>query len=285
MVNLSDEKTIKTILSKNGFSFSKSLGQNFIIHPDVCPKMAESAVPGSGYGVLEIGPGIGVLTVELCKRAERVVAVELDERLPAILSDTLSDFDNVKIVAGDAMKLDLGKLIADEFPGLKVVVCANLPYYITSPMIMKLLEDSLPVESVVVMVQKEAAERLCADVGTREAGAVTVAVSYFAETEELFFVDRNSFLPAPKVDSEVIRLTPKAERALAPPDEKAFFRMVTAAFTKRRKTISNSLLIPPVTKDSLLNALDSLGISPSSRIEQLTLSELLDIYDCVFKDA
>lgn len=282
MYNLSDINTIKTILKKNGFSFSKALGQNFIIDGEVCPRMAEAAIPDAGYGVLEIGPGIGVLTAELCRRAERVVAVELDDRLPPILSETLKDFENVKIVSGDVMKLNLKKLIADEFPGMNVVICANLPYYITSPVIMKLLEEDLPVESIVVMVQKEAADRLCADVGTRDAGAVTVAVNYYAQAEKLFFVPRDAFLPAPKVDSEVIKLTLSKERRCGIDDESKFFNMVKTAFTKRRKTIMNSLCIPPVTKEALAAALDELDIQKTARIEELTMQNLKDIYKKLF---
>lgn len=282
MYNLSDINTIKTILKKNGFSFSKALGQNFIIDGEVCPRMAEAAIPDAGYGVLEIGPGIGVLTAELCRRAEHVVAVELDDRLPPILSETLKDFENVKIVSGDVMKLNLKKLIADEFPGMNVVICANLPYYITSPVIMKLLEEDLPVESIVVMVQKEAADRLCADVGTRDAGAVTVAVNYYAQAEKLFFVPRDAFLPAPKVDSEVIKLTLSKERRCGIDDEAKFFNMVKTAFTKRRKTIMNSLCIPPVTKEALAAALDELDIQKTARIEELTMQNLKDIYKKLF---
>ncbi|MCR4747471.1 MAG: 16S rRNA (adenine(1518)-N(6)/adenine(1519)-N(6))-dimethyltransferase RsmA [Clostridiales bacterium] len=282
MYDLSDINTIKSILKKNGFSFSKALGQNFIIDPEVCPMMAEAAIPDAGFGVLEIGPGIGVLTAQLAQRAERVVAVELDDRLPPILSETLKDFDNVKIVSGDVLKLDLKKLIETEFPGMKVVICANLPYYITSPVIMKLLEENLPVEAIVVMVQKEAADRLCAEVGTRDAGAVTVAVNYYAQAEKLFFVGRDSFLPAPKVDSEVIRLSLRADREGDIGDEAKFFTMVKTAFTKRRKTIMNSLCFGPASKETLGAALDDLGIPRTARIEELTMKDLTDIYNRIF---
>ena len=282
MYNLSDINTIKSILSKNGFSFSKSLGQNFIIDDSVCPRMADAAVPNGDYGVVEVGPGIGVLTAELAKRAKRVVAIELDDRLPPILSDTLSDFDNVKIVNGDVMKIDLKALIKEEFPETPVVICANLPYYITSPVIMKLLEEDLPIESIVVMVQKEAADRLCADVGTRDAGAVTVAVNYYATTDELFFVGKESFMPSPKVDSEVIALTLRRERISAIDDEAKFFTMIKTAFTKRRKTIMNSLCFGPVTKDSLGATLDSLAIPRTARIEELNMEQLIAIYTALF---
>ena len=180
-MNLSDINTVRSLLQKNGFTFKKSLGQNFLINPDVCPAMADAACD-KDTGVIEIGPGIGVLTAELSKRAKRVIAIELDERLKKILPVTLADCDNVEIIYGDVLRTDLKALIAEKFSDCtRVAVCANLPYYITSPIVMSLLESKLPIDSITVMVQKEAAERLCAKVGTREAGAVSAAVSYYAE--------------------------------------------------------------------------------------------------------
>ena len=237
-MNLSSPSEIKALLQKNGFNFSKALGQNFLINPSVCPRMAEAAIPGPEYGVIEVGPGIGVLTVELAQRAQKVIAIELDERLYPILDETLADYPNAHVVPGDILEVDLHKLIAEEFTLLDdagdpvldesgaprlmpLVICANLPYYITSPVIMKLLSEDLPIENLTVMVQKEAADRLCADVGTRAAGAVTVAIRYYAEAEQLFFVSKGSFLPAPKVDSEVIRLTLRKDgTSLSPEDQK-----------------------------------------------------------------
>ncbi len=201
MKRLSDIGTIKEILSKHGFTFSKALGQNFLVNPSVCPRMAELSGAGRGVGVIEVGPGIGVLTNELCGLADKVVAIELDKRLLPVLDETLEEYDNIKVVNADVLELDLHTLIAEEFQGMEVVVCANLPYYITSPVIMKLLEDRLPISSVTVMVQKEAAQRICAKVGSRESGAVTVSVNYYAEPELLFGVSAGSFMPAPKVDS------------------------------------------------------------------------------------
>lgn len=282
MYNLSDINVIKSILSQNGFSFSKALGQNFIIDDSICPQMAESAIPSDNYGVIEVGPGIGVLTAELAKRAQHVVAIELDDRLPPILEKTLSDFENVKVVPGDILKIDLSTLIKEEFQDMPVVICANLPYYITSPVIMKLLEENLPVEKIVVMVQKEAADRLCAEVGTRDSGAVTIAVNYYAKAEKLFFVPRDCFMPAPKVDSEVISLNLRDKKELALKDEKAFFEMVKTGFTKRRKTIMNSLVFGPSTKENLGEVLDELGISRTARIEELTMEQLVAIYNKIF---
>ena len=284
-MNLSSPSEIKALLQKNGFNFSKALGQNFLINPSVCPRMAEAAIPGPEYGVIEVGPGIGVLTVELAKRAQKVIAIELDERLYPILDETLADYPNAHVVPGDILKVDLHKLIAEEFTDedgntMPLVICANLPYYITSPVIMKLLSDDLPVENLTVMVQKEAADRLCADVGTRAAGAVTVAIQYYAEAEQLFFVSKGSFLPAPKVDSEVIRLTLRKDvTGLSPEDADRFFKMVQAGFSQRRKTIMNSFSAAlGMNKADLGGLLDSLDIPRTARIEQLTMDQLLAVY-------
>ncbi len=287
-MNLSSPSEIKALLQKNGFNFSKALGQNFLINPSVCPRMAEAAIPGPEYGVIEVGPGIGVLTVELAKRAQKVIAIELDERLYPILDETLADYPNAHVVPGDILKVDLHKLIAEEFTDedgntMPLVICANLPYYITSPVIMKLLSDDLPVENLTVMVQKEAADRLCADVGTRAAGAVTVAIQYYAEAEQLFFVSKGSFLPAPKVDSEVIRLTLRKDVAgLSPEDADRFFKMVQAGFSQRRKTIMNSFSAAlgalGMNKADLGELLDSVDIPRTARIEQLTMDQLLAVY-------
>ncbi len=277
MKRLSDIGTIKEILGRHGFTFSKALGQNFLVNPSVCPRMAECSGAGAGVGVLEIGPGIGVLTNELCRLADKVVAVELDSRLLPVLDETLVEYDNVKIVNGDVLKLDLNKLIKEEFDGLEVVVCANLPYYITSPVIMKLLEDRLPVSSVTVMVQKEAAQRICAPVGSRDCGAVTASVNYYAKPKMLFGVSAGSFMPAPKVDSAVIKL----EILKEPPvrvDEKTFFRVIKAAFGQRRKVIANSLCSGlGMNKAAVTRMLEEAGVPANARAEQLSLDDFAAI--------
>ena len=284
-MNLSSPSEIKALLQKNGFNFSKALGQNFLINPSVCPRMAEAAIPGPEYGVIEVGPGIGVLTVELAKRAQKVIAIELDERLYPILDETLADYPNAHVVPGDILKVDLHKLIAEEFTDedgntMPLVICANLPYYITSPVIMKLLSDDLPVENLTVMVQQEAADRLCADVGTRAGRAGAGAIRAHAEAEQLFFVSKGSFLPAPKVDSEVIRLTLRKDVAgLSPEDADRFFKMVQAGFSQRRKTIMNSFSAAlGMNKADLGELLDSVDIPRTARIEQLTMDQLLAVY-------
>ena len=198
MENLTDVGAVRSLLDRYGFRFSKALGQNFLINPTVCPRMAEASGVGPASGVLEIGPGIGVLTRELAARAGKVVAVELDQRLLPVLEETLRDAGRVKVVHGDVMKLDLAALLKEEFRDMPVAVCANLPYYITSPIIMGLLESRLPFTTITVLVQKEAAQRLCARPGSRECGAVTLAVQYYAEANILFPVSRGSFLPAPQ---------------------------------------------------------------------------------------
>lgn len=278
MNRLSDIGTIKDILSRHGFTFSKSLGQNFLINPSVCPRMAELSGADKGVGVIEIGPGIGVLTNELCKLADKVVAIELDKRLLPVLEETLGEYDNLKIVNADVLETDLHKLIEEEFSGMEVVVCANLPYYITSPVIMKLLEDKLPISAITVMVQKEAAQRICAEVGSRQSGAVTVSVNYYAKPEMLFSVSAGSFMPAPKIDSAVIRLDVLDEPPVKVNDEKKFFSVVKASFSQRRKVISNSLSSGlSLDKLKTTEVLEKSGVPLNARAEKLSLQNFADI--------
>lgn len=281
MKRLSDIGTIKDILSRHGFTFSKALGQNFLINPSVCPRMASCSGAGKGVGVIEVGPGIGVLTNELCQLADKVVAVELDKRLLPVLDETLAEYDNIKIVNADVLELDLNQLIKDEFEGLEVVVCANLPYYITSPVIMKLLEDRLPISAVTVMVQKEAAQRICAEVGSRMSGAVTVSVNYYAKPQMLFGVSAGSFMPAPKVDSAVIRLDILKEPPVQA-DEGLFFAVVRAAFSQRRKVISNSLSAGlGKSKEEILAVLEAANVPPTARAEKLSLEDFAAIANAI----
>ena len=275
-MNLYDYNTINKILTSHGFTFSKALGQNFLVDPDVCPEMAKRLGADKDTGVIEIGPGIGVLTKELCRVAGKVVAIELDKRLFPVLGETLGEFDNLEIVEGDVMELDLAALISEKFSGMKSVkVCANLPYYITSPVIMKLLESKLPIEEIVVMVQKEAAERFCAEIGSRESGAVTVAVNYYAKAEMLFEVTKDCFYPSPKIDSAVMRLTLRENPPVAVKDEKRFFSVVKAAFAQRRKTALNSLSSAlGLPKDKVLSALAEIEADEKVRAESFSLEQL-----------
>lgn len=274
MQKLSDISTIRAVLEKNGFHFSKALGQNFLINPSVCPRMAALSGAADCAGAVEVGPGIGVLTWELSQVAKKVVSIELDKRLLPVLDETLADCDNVKILNADVMKLDLRRMIEEEFPGGEVAVCANLPYYITSPVIMRLLEERLPVTSITVMVQKEAAERLCAHPGERACGAVSAAVWYYAEPEILFQVSRGSFMPAPNVDSAVIRLRIRKTPPVEVADEPFFFRVVRAAFAQRRKTAVNSIANTlGRSKQAVAAAFDAAGVPQNARAEALTLED------------
>ena len=273
-MNLTNLSTIREIADKFGFTFSKSLGQNFLINPSVCPRIAEMGGADENTGVIEIGAGFGVLTQELAKRAKKVVAVELDSRLIPVLQYTLADYDNVKVINEDVLKVDLPGLIAEEFPGMEVVVCANLPYYITSPIIMALLEQRLPIKAVTVMVQKEAGDRLCAPMPSRECGAVTAAVRYYSEPKVLFPVSRGSFCPAPNVDSMVIRLDVKDALPLQPEEEKTLFRVVKAAFGQRRKTLPNTLSAGlGISKAEAAEKLAAAGLKPTARAEELSMEQ------------
>ena len=276
MENLSNIGVIKDLMNRYGFNFSKSLGQNFLINPSVCPRIAELGNANENFGIIEIGTGFGVLTCELAKRAKKVVAIEIDSRLIPVLNETLAEYDNVKIINEDVLKVDLKKLIQDEFKGLDAAVCANLPYYLTSPIIMTLLEKRLPIKSITVMVQKEAGERLCAKLGTREAGAITVAINYFASAKRLFDVKRGSFMPPPNVDSCVIRLDIKDETPEGISDEEFFFKTVKAAFSQRRKTLANAVSSYfSISKDEVFKAIKEAGLKDNVRPEQMLMEDFI----------
>lgn len=273
-MQLTNPSVIKELLTRHGFSFSKALGQNFIINPGICPRMAEEGGAAPGVGVLEIGPGFGVLTAELARRADKVVAIEIDDRLPPILAETLAEFDNVTILSGDAMELDLHAVIAEHFPGMEVVVCANLPYYITSPLVMRLLEQDLPLTAITVMVQKEAAQRIVSPPGSRLCGAISAAVWYYSTPRQLFGVSRGSFMPAPEVDSAVMRLDINKTPPIDVPDRRDYFKVVKAAFSQRRKTLLNSLSSGlSLSKDAVRAILSEAEIAENTRAEQLSLQQ------------
>lgn len=278
MEKLTDISKIRNLFEKHGFSFSKNLGQNFLINPSVCPKIAEFGNAKPGVGIIEIGTGVGVLTNELAKRAEKVVGIEIDSSLLPILADTLSEYNNVKIVNEDVMKVDLERLIADEFSGMEVAICANIPYYITSPIIMMLLERKLPLLSITVMVQKEAATRICAKLGTREVGAISVGVRYFATPVQLFNVSRGSFLPSPNVDSCVIRLDINKQKPKGITDEKFFFRVVRGAFSQRRKTLANSVSSAlSIEKEKIYEAIKESDLLETVRPEELLMEDFVNV--------
>lgn len=273
---LTDLSVIRDLCAHYDFSLSKGFGQNFIINPGVCPRIAEASGIGPGWGALEIGPGIGVLTEQLAERADKVVSVEVDTRLQPLLAETMAGHPNFKLVLGDVLKVDLAALLKAEFPGMPVAVCANLPYYITSPILMRLLEERLPIRSITVMVQKEAAQRLCAAPGTRQAGAISYAVAYYAAPELLFTVQPGSFYPAPKVTSAVIRLTLHDTPPVQPAngDERGLFRLIRAAFSQRRKTAANAVAAGlGLPKPRVTAALQAAGLDARLRPEQLTLAD------------
>ncbi|MBQ7740763.1 MAG: 16S rRNA (adenine(1518)-N(6)/adenine(1519)-N(6))-dimethyltransferase RsmA [Eubacterium sp.] len=282
--NLCDINTVKSILSRHGFNFSKALGQNFLINEEVCPEMARLLEADGDTGVIEIGPGVGVLTKELCKTAKRVVAIELDKRLYPVLEETLGDYGNFELVEGDALELDLNSIIAEKLSDCKSIkVCANLPYYITSPVIIKLLSEVKGLDEIEVMVQREAAQRLCAELGTRQTGAVSVAVRYYGEAQVLFDVGRNSFMPSPKVDSAVIKITIHKEPKYDINDEKEFFRFVKGAFMQRRKTLLNSLSSSlGIEKKTVLNALIEEHIAINIRAENLKMEDFVNLYNKLY---
>ena len=273
-----DKAAIEALLKRHGFHFSKSMGQNFLIDPAIPYEIAESSRANEQNGVLEIGPGIGVLTRELAKRAAKVVSIEVDERLPPLLAETMAGVDNFKLVLQDVLKVDLKALIAQEFPGMPVAVCANLPYYITSPIVMKLLGDRLPIESLTVMVQKEAADRLAAAPGTRASSAISCAVNYYATSKLMFTAAPGSFYPAPKVTSAVVRMDIRPTPAVQVEDEAGYFALVRAAFGQRRKTAANAIAgglnLP---KEKVIAAIEAAGFDARIRPEALTLEDFAKI--------
>ncbi len=277
-MDLCNVNELRALLARHGFHFSKSLGQNFLVERWVPQDIAAASGAGTGVGVLEIGPGIGPLTVELAQRAERVTAVELDKDLLPILAETLSGLDNVNVISGDIMKLDLEDLVSQQFSGLTPMVCANLPYNITTPVLTLLLKSGL-FSAITVMIQKEVAQRICAAPGTSDYGAFTVLCQYHAKTELLFQVPRECFLPAPKVTSAVVRLTP------CPPPEQVhnkplFFQVVRGAFGLRRKTLLNSLSAAfPLEKEVLRSRIEAAGLSPEVRGEKLGIPDFARLAD------
>nr|WP_290462651.1 16S rRNA (adenine(1518)-N(6)/adenine(1519)-N(6))-dimethyltransferase RsmA [Acutalibacter muris] len=283
--SLSDPRVLRELLQRHGLRLSKGLGQNFLINPSVCPRMAAACGAEGCAGVLEVGPGVGVLTRELSSTAKKVVSVELDHRLLPVLEETLSDCTNVEIVQGDILKLDLHRLIEEKLSGGPVCVCANLPYYITSPVIMALLEGGLPLTAVTVMVQKEAAARLCAPPGVRECGAVSVSVHYRSRPQVLFQVGRGSFMPPPNVDSSVIRFDMLPEPPVRVRNEDILFKVARGAFAQRRKTAANSLSgALRLPKGLIEGRLAQAGIPINARAEQLTLAQFGTLSDALCDD-
>lgn len=282
-IKLYSPKVMMDILDRYGFKFSKSLGQNFLIDGNIINKIAETAGLDQNSGVLEIGPGFGTLTQVLCKKAKKVVAIEVDKSLMEVHKGTLN-FPNLKIIYEDFLKVDVNKLIEEEFQGLNVKIVANLPYYITTPIIMKILEEKYKISKIVVMVQKEVAQRLNSKAGTKEYGAITLAVQYRADTNIAMIVPNTVFMPKPKVDSAVIEFNILSKPRIEVIDENMLFAVIKASFGQRRKTIinglSNSLNMP---KELINESLVCAGINPGIRGEKLTLLEFGKIADEIIK--
>lgn len=277
-MDLCDLREVQALLKRHGFHFSKNMGQNFLIEPQVPADIAAASGAGRGSGVLEIGPGIGPLTAQLAQRAGQVVAVELDKALLPVLAETLSPFENVTVIPGDVMKLELDKLVMEHFSGLTPIVCANLPYNITTPVMTKLLESKL-FERITVMIQREVAKRVCAQPGTADYGAFSVFCQYHARCDYRFEVGPECFTPAPKVTSAVVTLTPQPKPDCVA-DEHAFFRVVKAAFAQRRKTLLNCLgnaYGDQFSKDALRQIILDCGLPEDIRGERLGIEEFASL--------
>lgn len=285
MDRLSSHRATKDIVDKHGFKFSKSLGQNFLIDDNVIDKIIDGARVKEGDKVIEVGPGIGTLTREMAKRAEKVVAVEIDKNLIPILKETLSDFDNTEVVNEDILKVDINKLVDEKLSGGPVKLIANLPYYITTPIVMKFLEEDIPVTDIVVMVQKEVADRMNAVPSTKDYGALSVAVQYYCDTEIVAKAPRHMFIPQPKVDSTVIGLHIREEKKYKADNEQLFFKTVKAAFGQRRKTLLNSLSSMGVLdKAKIKGVLAEAGIDEKRRGETLSIEEFANLSNIINKN-
>lgn len=279
-MDLCDRKDIQSLLARHGFHFAKSLGQNFLIRGDVAEAIADAGcIPGCG--VLEVGPGIGALTVQLARRAEKVVSVELDKRLPPVLAETMADCDRFTLIEGDVMKLSLAEVVAEQFQGLEPVLCANLPYNITTPFLTECVRAGC-FRQLTVLIQKEVAQRICARPGTGEYGAFTVLMQYYTEPELLFEVPNTCFMPPPKVTSAVVRCVTRRERPVQVVSEEAFWRTVRAGFALRRKTLVNSLQTGwQLPKERLAGIVESCGLPPTVRGEALGLEEYARLADAL----
>lgn len=276
-MNLYEETQM--LLNQYGLRADKKLGQNFLINQQVIDEIVEKAEVTKNDIVLEIGPGLGSLTKALLKNAKKVIAVELDENMISLLQNRFGE-EAFEIIHEDILKLDLFA-IAKKYGKIKVV--ANLPYYITTPIIMRLLEERYPIETITVMVQKEVGERLCAKAGEREIGAVTFGVNYYSRVKKIIDVPKENFLPVPEVDSCVLRFDVLAEPPVKVKDEKRFFRLIKAAFTQRRKTISNSLASGEFTREEVLQALTELDLNPKLRAEDLSLQDFANLINTLLK--
>ena len=280
-MNLWDPRTVRQIMTMFGLSFRKEFGQNFLTDPEVIDAIADACYPSGDCTVLEIGPGIGTLTRSLAARYKQVIALEIDRSLIPVLRYTLEDCPNVTVVNEDVMQADLSALLADAFAAGPVAVCANLPYYITTPILMKLLESRLPFDGITVMIQAEVADRLCAEAGEKAYGAITAVLNYYARAEEILFVPADRFVPAPKVNSKVIRISLWQEKPCKPQDEALLFRTIKAAFGQRRKTLANALAtgFPTLGKERIAAILADMGLAADIRGERLSVADFTALSD------
>lgn len=279
-MNLCNPTELKALLGRHGFSFSKSLGQNFLIDEGVLNKIATAEELGEGDCVLEIGPGAGTLTRRLAQTGAKCVAVEIDKALLPILAETTAEFENFKLICNDILKVDLKKLAEEEFENKPFHVIANLPYYITTPIVMKLLEERLPVLSMTLMVQKEVADRMCATCGGKEYGALSVAVGYYSTASVICKAEPHCFIPQPKVASSVVHLKVGEEPTVKVENEKQFFALVKSAFGQRRKTLVNALSKSPylaIDKEKVIAALEKIGLSADIRGEKLSIEKFAEL--------
>ncbi|MDE5416003.1 16S rRNA (adenine(1518)-N(6)/adenine(1519)-N(6))-dimethyltransferase RsmA [Alkalihalobacillus sp. MEB203] len=270
----------RAILEKYKFSFKKSLGQNFLIDLNILARILDAAGVNEQVGAIEIGPGIGALTEQLAKRADKVVAFEIDQRLLPVLGDTLSPYDNVKIIHSDVLKADVSQVMREEFKeGQDVMVVANLPYYVTTPILMKLLEEKLPIKRIVVMIQKEVADRIAAKPGSKDYGSLSIAAQYYAKAETVFTVPKTVFVPQPNVESAVLRLTIREEPPVEVEDESFFFEVIRSSFAQRRKTIFNNLThhFGKDRKEQIEVALTTASVDPKRRGETLSIEEFAQL--------
>ena len=280
-MNLCDIKTVKQVMGMFHLTFRKEFGQNFLTDRSVVEDIADSCCDDENSTILEIGPGMGTLTYELALRHKSVVALEIDRGLIPVLDYTLGEFDNVTVHNEDVMQANLEALLAPAFAEGPVSVCANLPYYITSPILMKLLECGLPFDYITVMIQKEVADRLCSPAGGKDYGAITAVLSYYGEAEKLFVVPADKFIPAPKVDSAVIRIRLYKERPYHPKDEALMFRTIKAAFAQRRKTLSNALSagFSELNKEQINSIIAACGFESTIRGERLDIAKFVELSD------
>lgn len=283
-MNLCDIKTIKQLMAMFSLNFRKEFGQNFLTNVSVVEDIADNCCDDSESTILEIGPGVGSLTRELAVRYKKVISIEIDSGLIPVLKYTLGEFSNVTVINSDVMKVDLSELLTPYFERGKVSVCANLPYYITTPILMKLLESGLPFDYITVMIQSEVADRLCTAPGSKDCGAITSVLNYYGKPERLFRVGAHNFVPSPKVESSVIRIQLHKQKPFIPENEDMFFRTVKAAFEQRRKTLPNALSssFGELSKEQLTSIVTELGHSPDIRGEKLNVEQFCRLSDNIY---